>query len=100
MSADVSVTHMKGCSSATRRMSKAAPDNTSRRARACGTDNVLFEGGAGETVRRNLLKECDVHPLLRLPTGIFLRAGSEGERPFLRPQAGREGSVDEDRVGL
>ena len=34
-------------------------------------DNVLFEGGAGETVRRKLLAECDVHTLLRLPTGIF-----------------------------
>ena len=34
-------------------------------------DNVLFEGGAGETVRRRLLKQCDVHTLLRLPTGIF-----------------------------
>lgn len=31
-------------------------------------DNVLFEGGAGETVRRRLLHECDVHTLLRLPT--------------------------------
>ena len=34
-------------------------------------DNVLFEGGAGETVRRKLLAECDVHTLLRLPTGVF-----------------------------
>ena len=32
-------------------------------------DNVLFEGVAGETVRRKLLHECDVHTLLRLPTG-------------------------------
>jgi len=38
-------------------------------------DNVLFEGGAGETVRRNLLHECDVHTLLRLPTGIFYAQG-------------------------
>src|SRR5438105_3507382 len=38
-------------------------------------DNVLFEGGAGETVRRNLLKQCDVHTLLRLPTGIFYAQG-------------------------
>lgn len=38
-------------------------------------DNVLFEGGAGETVRRTLLKECDVHTLLRLPTGIFYAQG-------------------------
>ena len=38
-------------------------------------DNVLFEGGAGETVRRHLLGECDVHTLLRLPTGIFYAQG-------------------------
>lgn len=38
-------------------------------------DNVLFEGGAGETVRRKLLEVCDVHTLLRLPTGIFYSPG-------------------------
>jgi type I restriction enzyme M protein len=38
-------------------------------------DNVLFEGGAGETVRRKLLKSCDVHTLLRLPTGVFYAQG-------------------------
>jgi type I restriction enzyme M protein len=38
-------------------------------------DNVLFEGGAGEIVRRKLLHECDVHTLLRLPTGVFYAQG-------------------------
>ncbi len=38
-------------------------------------DNVLFEGGAGETVRRKLLDDCDVHTLLRLPTGVFYAQG-------------------------
>ena len=38
-------------------------------------DNVLFEGGAGETIRKRLLNECDVHTLLRLPTGIFYAQG-------------------------
>ena len=38
-------------------------------------DNVLFEGGAGETVRRKLLHECAIHTLLRLPTGIFYAQG-------------------------
>ena len=38
-------------------------------------DNVLFEGGAGETIRRKLLQEADVHTLLRLPTGIFYAQG-------------------------
>ena len=38
-------------------------------------DNVLFEGGAGERIRRKLLETCDVHTLLRLPTGIFYANG-------------------------
>ena len=38
-------------------------------------DNVLFEGGAGERVRRRLLREYEVHTLLRLPTGIFYAQG-------------------------
>ena len=38
-------------------------------------DNVLFEAGAGERIRRRLLDEFDCHTLLRLPTGIFYRQG-------------------------
>ena len=38
-------------------------------------DNVLFEGGAGEVIRRRLLHECNVHTLLRLPTGIYYAQG-------------------------
>ena len=38
-------------------------------------DNVLFEGGAGEQVRRKLMHECEVHTLLRLPTGLFYAQG-------------------------
>ncbi len=38
-------------------------------------DNVLFEGGAGETVRKELLKSTDLHTILRLPTGIFYAQG-------------------------
>jgi type I restriction enzyme M protein len=38
-------------------------------------DNVLFEGGAGETVRQNLLKTAELHTILRLPTGIFYAQG-------------------------
>ncbi|MCZ7608509.1 MAG: type I restriction-modification system subunit M [Planctomycetota bacterium] len=38
-------------------------------------DNVLFEGGAGERVRQNLLRQADVHTLLRLPTGVFYAQG-------------------------
>ncbi|HQV16756.1 MAG: SAM-dependent DNA methyltransferase [Gordonia sp.] len=38
-------------------------------------DNVLFEGGAGETLRRKLLTAYNFHTLLRLPTGIFYKPG-------------------------
>jgi type I restriction enzyme M protein len=38
-------------------------------------DNVLFEGGAGETVRKRLLDTTDLHTILRLPTGIFYAQG-------------------------
>jgi len=38
-------------------------------------DNVLFEGGAGETVRKQLLKTTELHTILRLPTGIFYAQG-------------------------
>lgn len=38
-------------------------------------DNVLFEGGAGETLRRKLLRDFNFHTLLRLPTGIFYSQG-------------------------
>ena len=45
-------------------------------------DNVLFEGGAGETIRKQLLSSCDVHTLLRLPTGIFCAQGVKANLIF------------------
>jgi type I restriction enzyme M protein len=54
-------------------------------------DNVLFEGGAGETVRRKLLAECDVHTLLRLPTGLFYAQGVKANVIFFdRKPAGEK----------
>ena len=38
-------------------------------------DNVLFEGGAGETVRKKLMDTTELHTILRLPTGIFYKQG-------------------------
>ena len=38
-------------------------------------DNVLFESGAGETIRKELLKNFNLHTILRLPTGIFYAQG-------------------------
>ena len=48
---------------------------TTGRAAVVVPDNVLFEGGAGETVRRKLLQTTDLHTILRLPTGIFYAQG-------------------------
>ena len=53
-------------------------------------DNVLFEGGAGETIRRKLLQECDVHTLLRLPTGIFYAQGVKANVLFFDRKPARE----------
>jgi len=51
-------------------------------------DNVLFEGGAGEVVRRKLLHECEVHTLLRLPTGIFYAQGVKANVLFFDRKPG------------
>jgi type I restriction enzyme M protein len=51
-------------------------------------DNVLFEGGAGEKIRRKLLQECDVHTLLRLPTGIFYAQGVKANVLFFDRKPG------------
>jgi len=48
---------------------------TTGRAAVVVPDNVLFEGGAGETIRRKLLENTDLHTILRLPTGIFYANG-------------------------
>src|SRR2546426_9012666 len=53
-------------------------------------DNVLFEGGAGETIRRKLLNECDVHTLLRLPTGLFYAQGVKANVLFFDKKAASE----------
>jgi type I restriction enzyme M protein len=53
-------------------------------------DNVLFEGGAGETIRRKLLHECDVHTLLRLPTGVFYAQGVKANVIFFDRKSASE----------
>ncbi|MBK8507388.1 MAG: class I SAM-dependent DNA methyltransferase [Candidatus Competibacter sp.] len=54
-------------------------------------DNVLFEGGAGERIRRKLLETCDVHTILRLPTGIFYAQGVKANVVFFdaKPKDGQ-----------
>ncbi|MBN2053772.1 SAM-dependent DNA methyltransferase [bacterium] len=52
-------------------------------------DNVLFEGGAGETVRKDLMCKCELHTILRLPTGIFYAQGVKANVLFFeRREAG------------
>ncbi|MGL6111442.1 MAG: N-6 DNA methylase, partial [Rubrivivax sp.] len=52
--------------------------------------NVLFEGGAGETIRRKLLHECELHTLLRLPTGLFYAQGVKANVLFFDKKAASE----------
>ncbi len=49
--------------------------NENGRAAVVLPDKVLFEGGAGETIRKKLLEETNLHTILRLPTGIFYAQG-------------------------
>jgi type I restriction enzyme M protein len=61
-------------------------------------DNVLFEGGAGEVIRRELLKRCNVHTMLRLPTGIWYSAGVKANVLFFEkkiPTPGGEAATKE-----
>lgn len=45
-------------------------------------DNVLFEGGVGETVRKKILESSNLHTILRLPTGIFYKQGVQANVLF------------------
>ena len=63
---------------------------TTGRAAVVLPDNVLFEGGAGETIRRELLKRCNVHTLLRLPTGIFYAQGVKANVLFFERKEASE----------
>ena len=63
-------------------------------------DNVLFEGGAGEKIRRRLLHDCNVHTILRLPTGIFYAQGVKANVLFFERKRCVGDALDEDGVGL
>ena len=62
---------------------------TDGRAAVVLPDNVLFERGAGETIRRQLLQQFDVHTLLRLPTGIFYAQGVKANVLFFDKRPAR-----------
>ena len=59
-------------------------------------DNVLFEGGAGETVRKQLLKSTELHTILRLPTGIFYRPGVKANVLFFSNRPGAKTAWTKD----
>lgn len=63
---------------------------TNGRAAIVLPDNVLFERGTGETIRRQLLSQFDVHTLLRLPTGIFYAQGVKANVLFFDKRPARE----------
>ena len=63
---------------------------TTGRAAVVVPDNVLFEGGAGETIRRKLLETTDLHTILRLPTGIFYAQGVKANVVFFDNRAASE----------
>jgi type I restriction enzyme M protein len=60
---------------------------TTGRAAVVVPDNVLFEGGAGETVRKKLLETTELHTILRLPTGIFYANGVKANVLFFDNRA-------------
>ncbi len=59
-------------------------------------DNVLFEAGAGETIRRRLLNNFDFHTLLRLPTGIFYKQGVKANVLFFDKKPPSESAATRD----
>ncbi len=59
-------------------------------ARSSFPTTCCSKGGAGETVRRNLLQQCDVHTLLRLPTGIFYAQGVKANVLFFDAKPAQE----------
>lgn len=59
-------------------------------------DNILFEGGAGETVRKQLLKTTELHTILRLPTGIFYAQGVKANVLFFTNKKGAKDAWTKD----
>jgi len=53
-------------------------------------DNVLFEGGAGEVIRKRLLEQCNLHTMVRLPTGIFYAGGVKSNVLFFDKKPAKE----------
>lgn len=59
-------------------------------------DNVLFEAGVGNEVRRDLMNKCNLHTILRLPTGIFYAQGVKTNVLFFTKGAPKDKLQDEN----
>lgn len=59
-------------------------------------DNVLFEAGVGNDVRRDLMNKCNLHTILRLPTGIFYAQGVKTNVLFFTKGAAKDKHQDEN----
>jgi len=61
-------------------------------------DNVLFESGIGKTIRNDLMEKCNLHTILRLPTGIFYAAGVKTNVLFFsKPEVSAKGKVQDKK---
>ncbi|MEH6456894.1 MAG: N-6 DNA methylase [Cocleimonas sp.] len=58
-------------------------------------DNVLFESGIGKTIRNDLMEKCNLHTILRLPTGIFYAAGVKTNVLFFSKPEDVKGKVQD-----
>ncbi|MEQ9102160.1 MAG: N-6 DNA methylase, partial [Imperialibacter sp.] len=73
-------------------------DTGTARAAVVLPDNVLFEDNDGQKIRRDLMDKCDLHTILRLPTGIFYAAGVKNQRALLYPGQNRNRQHQESVV--
>ncbi|MCY7946530.1 N-6 DNA methylase [Bacillus atrophaeus] len=71
----------------------ALKDNGNARAAVVLPDNVLFESGIGSQIRRDLMNKCNLHTILRLPTGIFYAQGVKTNVLFFT-----RGTTDQDNT--
>lgn len=71
----------------------ALKDNGQARAAVVLPDNVLFESGIGAQIRRDLMNKCNLHTILRLPTGIFYAQGVKTNVLFFT-----KGTTDQDNT--
>ncbi|MED0771644.1 N-6 DNA methylase [Bacillus siamensis] len=71
----------------------ALKDDGNARASVVLPDNVLFESGIGAQIRRDLMNKCNLHTILRLPTGIFYAQGVKTNVLFFT-----RGTTDQDNT--